>query len=137
MKSCSGLSFIELATCLAIVAILAAVAVPGYQPQLRRARRFDAQHSLLTVQALQQRFRFDYGRYASGLSELDASGSLALSPQGYYLLELRGDGAGWVALATPTNQSQSANAPCRTFTLDDAGRRGATGSADAPRRCWK
>jgi hypothetical protein len=55
------------------------------------------------------------------------------------VLEMRGlAGGGWLAIAEPAPASdQREDAGCRSFSIDDAGRRGATGSADAPRRCWQ
>lgn len=138
MKRAQGLTFVDLLICLAIVAVLATLAVPGYRSHLLRARRLDAQQALFDLHALQQRYLFDHGRYAAQLAELDERRDWR-SPGGHYVLGLSGATAeGWLATAVPAAGSpQAEDEACRSLTLDDSGVRNATGARDARERCWR
>ncbi len=50
-----GFTLLELMIAIVIIGILAAVAYPGYQNQIRRARRADAQGDLMAFAALMER----------------------------------------------------------------------------------
>lgn len=138
MKRAHGLTFVELVICLAIVAVLTTIAVPGYRSHLLRARRLDAQQALLDLHALQQRYLFDHGRYAAHLAELSDRRDWR-SPEGHYVLSLSGaTDERWIATAAPAAGSpQAADEACRSLTLDDSGVRNATGASDARERCWR
>ncbi len=51
-----GFTLIELMITVAVVAILASIAYPSYQAQLRTSRRADAQASLMELQNFMERF---------------------------------------------------------------------------------
>jgi type IV pilus assembly protein PilE len=51
-----GFTLIELMITVAVVAILASIAYPSYQAQLRTSRRADAQASLMELQSFMERF---------------------------------------------------------------------------------
>jgi type IV pilus assembly protein PilE len=55
-KSHSGFSLVELMVAVAIVGILASIAFPGYQSQMRKTRRADAQGVLLQNAAFLERY---------------------------------------------------------------------------------
>jgi len=138
MRLPRGLTLVELLICLAIVAVLTTLAVPGYRSHLLRTRRLDAQQALLDLHSLQQRYLFDHGRYATQLAELDERRDWR-SADGHYVLGFTGGGdGGWVATAVPAaGSSQRDDDACRSLTLDDSGFRDATGARDARERCWR
>ena len=64
-KKCSkGFSLVELMIVVAVVAILAAVAIPAYNNHILRTRQADAHHKLLDIKAAQEMYYSQYDRYA-------------------------------------------------------------------------
>lgn len=131
-----GTTLLELLVALALLAVIAALALPGWRDAQIRARRHDAREALLHVRTLQERFHFTEGRYAAGLAEL---GIDAASAAGHYGLTLQaGSTDGFIVRAVPVaGGPQSGDRDCRELWLDDRGARGARGSADAAERCWR
>jgi type IV pilus assembly protein PilE len=66
----SGFTLIELLITVALVAILAGVALPGYREHVRKSRRAEAQAFLLSVAARQQQFLVDTRAYSVSLSDI-------------------------------------------------------------------
>ena len=67
----AGFSLIELMIVVVIVAILAAIAIPSYENQMRKGRRAAAQNYLLDIANRQQQFLLDARRYATTVGELN------------------------------------------------------------------
>ena len=63
-KSSKGFTLIELLIVVAIVAVLAAVAIPAYTNHILRSRQADAYHNLLDIKAAQEMFQSMYNTYA-------------------------------------------------------------------------
>ncbi len=121
----------ELLCCLAIVAVLAACAVPAHRAAALRTRRADARIALLHLASLQERHYFQHGRYAASLADLGDATGLARSAEGHYLIELhaRAAGQGYVVRAVPDRGGpQAADGDCVALMLEDTGRRSAAGS---------
>lgn len=145
-RVCKGFSLTELLVALAILALLAAAAVPLWQRQAERARRLDATDALVRIAVLQERFYFENGRHA-GAAELGAAPPAGLgvtgTERGYYQLRLAAlDGdptAGFVlaAIADPDGP-QAGDEQCRILVLDSTGRRSAETAAgeDSSSACW-
>jgi type IV pilus assembly protein PilE len=76
-KNCSskGFSLVELMIVVAIVAILAAVAVPAYFNHILRSRQADAYHNLLDIKAAQEMFLSMENSYAGPYSPLPIAGN--------------------------------------------------------------
>lgn len=123
----------ELMIVLVIVAILAAIAIPAYSEYVERARRSDAQAALLDVASeLEQCYTMtnDY---------TDANCAVTFpvtSPEGFYSVTAPTLAPQEFALsAAPAPGSpQAGDADCTTLTLDQLGRKNATG--DNPGECW-
>jgi Tfp pilus assembly protein PilE len=136
-RTLAGFSLVELLGCLLIVGVLTTSAVATYREATLRARRSDAREALFAIQLLQERHYFAQGRYADDLPALGDSAPRR-SPRGYYVLELQSDGSGqrfFASALAAMDGPQAADSRCRALTLDETGRRGAHGSADAA-RCW-
>lgn len=128
----AGFTLMELIAALAIVAILAALAFPGYQDALMRGRRGDAIASLLALQLAQEKWRANHPAYA----DLDALGWDAVSLDGHYDLGLsEHSAAGFAATATPRRDGPQRDDTCGTFALNERGPVFAPGYADAA--CWR
>jgi type IV pilus assembly protein PilE len=123
-----GVTLIELMVAAAIVAILAALAYPSYQLQVRQSRRAAAQAFLMDVAARQQQHMVDVRSYASVLNEL----GMTVPPEvnGFYTIgvaAVAGPPLAFTLTATPAGaQTQDR---CGALTLNQAGRK-------SPDTCW-
>jgi type IV pilus assembly protein PilE len=142
-----GVTLVELLVALAIVALLTAVAWPGYGAIMHRAHRNDARLALLRIQQLQERHYATHLRYAAVLGPTADAQTLAAatrSSAGHYALSLEAsaDGQQFIAVASAVEDGrQSADQVCMLLSVDETGqRRSADGSgrwrSDDPERCW-
>ena len=116
----------------AIVGILAAVAVPGFQSQLRQSRRVDAMNALATAQQAQERWRGINLSYAGTMTTLGLGDSTV---DGLYTLAVSGASAtGYTLTATAVSgKSQAADTGCTNLTVTVV--RG--DATTAPATCWR
>lgn len=139
---------IELLIALAVLGLLAAVALPSYQSQIRKTRRADALAGILAVQQAQERLRARQPDYAASLGGGGGLGLAERSPAGHYLLSTQAasgaEGLAYEVRAEATGP-QSADTPCRHFLLQvEGGRSTQRSGADldvsnppnANRSCW-
>lgn len=128
-----GFSLTELVIALAIVALVAVLAVPAYQDYMMSVRRTDAVTTLLSIHAMQERWRTSHPDYAT-LSELGWQGSRSMD--GYYRLELMdANTEGFRLTATPVPRGAQEADACGVFVITQAGPR--YGGGFAGRRCWR
>jgi type IV pilus assembly protein PilE len=73
MKTKRGFTLIELLVVMAVVAILAAIAIPVYKNYMLRARRADAKTCLEQLRAGQEMRRGEQGSYSTNLIELQTT----------------------------------------------------------------
>lgn len=128
-----GFTLIELMIAVAVVAILAAVAVPSYMESVRKSRRSDATTSLAKIQLAQETYRLNNATYAA------TPGALGLgttSTEGYYTLAISGNSAtAYTATATAASgKSQASDTGCTAITMAVTGA-GSTVS-NTPATCW-
>jgi len=99
----------------AVLAVLAALALPNLRGHDYRAGRLDGVNALTRVQQAQEQYRSAHGLYAGELSAL--LGTARRSPQVRYEISLALNG-GDAYLATATAQGAQADDPgCGTLTL--------------------
>jgi type IV pilus assembly protein PilE len=141
-RSLIGFTLIELLVAVAIVGILAAIAYPSYQQQIRKSRRTDATGALSTLATQLEKYAYDNnGSYLGASTALAAM--LGSSPEGYYALSMPTLAArSYEIRATPTTGlSQAGDAECLVFILGSTGVRDVTGSCSSATgncvdRCW-
>jgi type IV pilus assembly protein PilE len=139
-----GFTLIELVVAMAIVAVLAAAALPTYQGVRHRSQRTDARLALLWVQYQQERHYAAHNVYADALTELTGPGMASRSAAGDYDLAvtLTNGGQGYVATALAhASGRQARDNDCRWLSVNELGqRRSATDSGvwtdTDPHRCW-
>lgn len=132
----NGFTLIELMITVVIVAVLAAIALPGYNNYVRKARRADGQAALLALQLAQEKFRVSCPFYAQSLGNADSCGAnagastvkfSATSPDGYYTVAIVGGSASataFTAQATATSkggQNQDSACPASNFQATQGG----------------
>jgi len=105
-----GFTLIELMMVMAILAILLALVIPGYQQTVRQSRRTEAVSLLTTAASLQQQFRTRVGHFTSDMTELDTS----LLARDYYQLSMVIDDETPLSISTGSSSVQidCTTAPC-------------------------
>ncbi|MES9904907.1 MAG: type IV pilin protein [Sedimenticola sp.] len=154
-----GFTLIELMITVAIIGILAAIAMPSYQEQVRKTRRADAQSVLYDFANAMERYasknpNTGFADAATGDADSGAPKSGVFPTQApldgndkYYDLTLvvldeaggsapaaGGYGGFYTLSAAPINPGVMAGDACGTFSLTSAGTRSVSGSASG---CWK
>jgi type IV pilus assembly protein PilE len=128
-----GFSLIELMITVVIIGILASIAYPSYQEQVRKTRRADGKVTLMdTAQQLER----CYTRFASyDAAGCDIVGELPItSPEEYYVITGAPNPADFTLTATPQGD-QVNDAKCDALTYTNTGLQGSSGTASAD-DCW-
>jgi type IV pilus assembly protein PilE len=131
----------------AIVAVIAAVAIPSYRQYVMRASRADAKAALLAIAGNQERFYLQNNTYASDdlLDDAPPAGlGFGGTDRGFYAITLAPNGGGYqngyIATATVVaGEPQEDDEDCQVFTVNEQGQRGAEdgGGADSTEACWR
>jgi type IV pilus assembly protein PilE len=125
----------------AVVALLAAVAIPTYLDHIRKTRRGDAIGRIAEVQQAQERWRANNTTYGT----LANVGVAASTANGYYTLSVSGTSATGYQVTASATGAQVSDANCRFLQLTMAGGNtslssGATSAVTntgaANNRCW-
>lgn len=131
MRRAQGLTLIELMVVLVVLAILAGIAFPLYENQIRKSRRTDGRAALSAIAMAEERFRTVTGAYTADLTDLSISPTLqgGDSEDGFYSLAVNATTVTFTATATATGGQ--ANDTCTAMTITELGTEGGTGTG-----CW-
>lgn len=144
MQRKRGFTLIELMIVVAIIAILAAIAVPWWGRYSYRARRADGQKLLMHIAQAEERYYTDFNRYPLAATSLGYTTNTPLSENGYYQVSLAlpaaaSAGQGYVATATPVAGGPQAGDACGALSIDNTGRKlpdSTNAAANSNGRCW-
>jgi type IV pilus assembly protein PilE len=127
-----GFTLTEVLIVCAVMALLAAVALPSFRGPLLKAHRTDAVSTLVRLQAAQERLRSSSGLYSDDLSRLQLA---ARSEEGLYALavELTGPDSYRASASVLPGSSQAADRECQQITLEVSHGFATTGPSA---RCW-
>ena len=144
-RSTAGFTLIEVLVVTILVAIIAAIALPVYQQQIREARRAEARRMLLDVMNREHRFFADNSFYTTSITAAptDTPPGLNFNPaqseNGHYNLSAldyqttpAGDPMQVILTATPQG-AQAVDTDCATLTLTTTGAKDSTGGGS---KCW-
>jgi type IV pilus assembly protein PilE len=119
----AGFTLIELMVVVLVVALLAAIAVPTFQDQLRRGRRAEAMNGLEALAQSQERWRANNPVYAS-------AGDLGAVPSSeFYAFSIPVNTARAYTLRATATGAQLRDSACLTIEMTSAGLR-------TPAECW-
>ena len=131
-KRTFGFSLIELVITMAVVAILAAVALPTYRDHVRKSRRSEAQSFLMAVAARQQQFLVDTRGYATSIAAVGvATPPNVAATYDLAIAVVDGPPPTFSITATPKAGTDQTQERCGTLTIDQTGAKGA-----ALATCW-
>jgi type IV pilus assembly protein PilE len=140
----SGFTLVELLIVVAIVSILAAVALPSFQDQIRRSQRTEGKTALLRAAQLLERNYTVSNTYAADLGQLHGlgagavvySGENAGLATGNYRITNQPCADPTVCYTLTATQNGTFSDPrCGNLTLTSTGARGVSG-AETVERCW-
>lgn len=130
----SGITLLELMIVVVVVGIIASIAYPNYQDQVRKTRRADGKSTLLnTAQALERCYtRFSaYNNAGCGVA------FPVVSPEGHYSITAAGGvTAATFTLAAAPQGAQVSDAECGTLRLTSTGIQGSQGVDADVNNCW-
>jgi type IV pilus assembly protein PilE len=137
-----GFTLIELMVTVAIVSILATIAVTSYSSQVQKSRRTEAKSALLDLAGREERLFSTTNTYSSDeafLGYATAAGTpMTNMPfgNGYYTLTAAATATTYTLTAIPVaGNSQAGDTTCGSFTLNQLGVQGVTGTGTAA-SCW-
>jgi type IV pilus assembly protein PilE len=134
-----GFTLMELMITVAIVAILAAIALPSFFGQLSKSRRADGQQALVTVAQNMEKYFTENSRY----SDTAGSGTcpnppsprppviVTPSPEGYYAITAVCTDNTFTLTATAQG-AQAGDTHCATLTYNELQRKDGTNTD-----CWQ
>lgn len=139
LKKHNGFTLIEVMIVVAIVGILAAIAYPSYQEQVRKSRRADCAGELTLLANAMERFFTLNGTY-TGASLGGANpvfpGSCPIdggTPSYDFAIAITNGGLGYTVSAAPTGPQTGDK--CGTLSLNQIGQQ-TVSTALPPAECW-
>jgi type IV pilus assembly protein PilE len=143
MRRQFGFTLIELMIVILIIAVLASIAIPTYQSQIRKGRRTEAKSAVLDLAGREERFYAANNVYSSTETDLGYATGAFGTPigSGYYSVGVNVPAANknsFTVTATVVGSSpQATDTSCVNFSIDNFGQRKANdGGADTTSTCW-
>lgn len=142
MKAKYGFTLIELMVVVAIVAIIASVAVPSFQTQVRESRRAEGVAFAMDIASRQERYFTENSSYTSDL--VDELGLPSTnSENGYFSASVtdvageEGDDLTNYVITITTGPDGTADAECGDFIVNNIGQRTVSVSTADAAKCWR
>jgi type IV pilus assembly protein PilE len=138
-QSSGGFTLIELMIAVAIVGILAAIAYPSYQEQVRKGRRADAMAQLVTLAQAYERFYTSNNTYEGFWATVPAAQKNSPT-QGtaYYTLDVSNvTRTTFTITATRQSAGGQTSDRCGNLTINHAGTKGLVDNTATREECWR
>lgn len=145
-RKVSGFSLIELMVVVAIATILAVIAIPAYNNQIRKSRRTEAKTAIMDLAAREERYYATQSTYSNDGVALQYGAAFPVSTGNYYTITVNAmnpptaNAAGtytlWVVPAAGSQQLKDTS--CQKFIVDQTGKQTSldnTGT-DSTTTCW-
>ena len=131
-----GFTLIELMIAVLVIAILAAIAYPSYQNQVRKARMSQAQADMLELAQFMERCFVANNTYVGCALPFTASPRTGGAP--FYVIGLVGAPTrqGFVLRAVPQATGGQSQFKCMNLELNQSGVRSFSGAGGSPSECW-
>lgn len=123
---------VEMMVVVALLGILLAMLVPGYQQQVLSSYRIEATQEMLRLAVLQQQYYLEQQSYTADLSLLAAPDDSFLTASGRYRISAVASAQGYILQADAVG-AQRKDAACQWFRLDQSGQKLSGPTAD----CWR
>ncbi len=112
---------------IAIIALLAAYAIPNYRQYVVQSKRAEAHAKLLEVAGMYEKFYANTNQYPASLAALNLDANFLT----WHEYSIGGTGGlGWVITATAQNE-QAQDTDCPTITFNQLGQKGPIAA------CWE
>ena len=148
-RRAGGFTLIELMVVVVAMTILATIAIPAYQSQIRKSRRTEARTALLDLANREERYfsvnnSYTTSQQALGYGTSTSAFSAVSVGSGYYTVTITVTTAdptqsppvqaGYSIVATAVG-TQASDTSCATFTVDQTGTQSSTPSGSTS-TCW-
>lgn len=135
----SGFTLIELMIAVAIVGILAAIAYPSYQEQVRKGRRADAMAQMVTLAQAYERYYTSNNTYVGFWATVPtAQRNSPTQGTAYYVLDATTETrTAFTITATRQSAGGQSSDRCGNLTLTHAGTKGVVGGTATREECWR
>lgn len=128
-----GVTLLELMVVVVVIGILAAIAYPSYQDQVRKSRRADGKGVLLETAQQLERCYTRFARYDDGNCGVAFPVD---SPEGFYQVSAEALNASNFTLDAAPQGDQASDAECGTLRLAHTGAQGSQGADGDANECW-
>ncbi len=128
-----GVTLVELLIVVAILGILTAIAIPSYNSYIVRANRTAGTNALLDLANDMEQYYVRNNTYEG--ATLENVGGPESTENGLYNMEISNLSATTYTLTAVPQKNQANDTECGSFTYDQLGVKGITGSSTA-KDCW-